>query len=296
MNPELNLEEITRLLLLPTSDRTTSDADYLVRLTQCLQFFSDLPPHIHIACCQVMKVAYFQQGEVVFHCGDAGDSFCVILKGCVEVLVPGFKLSKEVMQESRAAREEDLVQVATLDAGAAFGELALLSNEVRAATVKTKTSVALAILYKDDYDRIFMSQHDGQLKEKVKFLRSFPLFGDWTQLALSKLTYFFIELTYKRGEVLFKEGDSVHDVYFIKSGEFELRKLIKSEPRLLLRPLKYPNLRLYKETQSRPVFLKSGREVLGFEEAINGTAYQCSCVCRSDIGVVWAISREVRNI
>jgi len=296
MNPELNLEEITRLLLLPTSDRTTSDADYLVRLTQCLQFFSDLPPHIHIACCQVMKVAYFQQGEVVFHCGDAGDSFCVILKGCVEVLVPGFKLSKEVMQESRAAREEDLVQVATLDAGAAFGELALLSNEARAATVKTKTSVALAILYKDDYDRIFMSQHDGQLKEKVKFLRSFPLFGDWTQLALSKLTYFFIELTYKRGEVLFKEGDSVHDVYFIKSGEFELRKLIKSEPRLLLRPLKYPNLRLYKETQSRPVFLKSGREVLGFEEAINGTAYQCSCVCRSDIGVVWAISREVRSI
>ena len=295
MNPELNLEEITRLLLLPTSTRTTSDADYLVRLTQSLKFFSDQPPHIHIACCQVMKVAYFQQGEVIFHCGDVGDSYCVILKGCVEILVPGFKLSREVLEESRAAREEDLVQVATLDAGATFGELSLLNNETRAATIKTKTSVALAILYKDDYARILSAQNDGQLKEKVKFLRSFPLFGDWSQLALSKLTYFFLELSYKRGETLFREGDSVREVYFIKSGEFELRKMIPSESRFLLKPVKYPHLRNSKEAQSRPIFLKSGREVMGFEEAISGTPYQCSCVCRSDIGVVWAISREVSH-
>lgn len=293
MNPELNLDEITRLLLIPTSSRTTSDSDYLVRLTQCLKFFNDMPAHIHIACVQTMKVAYFQKGEVVFHHGDAGDSFCIILKGCVEIMVPGFKLSKKLLEESKAATEDDLVQIATLDAGATFGELALLNNEPRAATVKAKTSVALATLYKDNYDRLLRAQYDGQLKEKVKFLRSFPFFNDWTQLSLSKLTYFFIEIPYKRGDIVFTEGAAVHDVYFIKSGEFELRKIIHSEARLLLNSAKYPRLRAGKDTQSRPIFVKTGRDVMGFDEAITGSCYECTCRCRSDTGVVWAISREV---
>ena len=63
MNPDLNLSEITKLLLISPSLRTTLDADRLVCLTQPLKFFRDQPPHIHIACCQVMKVAYFRAGR-----------------------------------------------------------------------------------------------------------------------------------------------------------------------------------------------------------------------------------------
>ena len=130
----------------------------------------------------------------------------------------------------KTATAEDLVQVANLESGAAFGELSLLSNYKRSATVKAKTSLAVAVLYKEEYNRILRSQHDGQLKEKVKFLRAFPMLAEWTQQALSKLSYYFKELNLAKGEVLYKEGDEAVNVFFIKSGSFEVgRNVVRQE-------------------------------------------------------------------
>lgn len=47
-----------------------------------------------------------------------------------------------------------LLTVGKLAPGSSFGELALLSNKPRAATIESLTDIVLGVLYKKDYKRI----------------------------------------------------------------------------------------------------------------------------------------------
>ena len=267
---------IIKLLLMPRAQRTTGDVTSIMVQTRGLKFFSDLPEPVHRACCAVMKVAFFDAGGIVFHYGDPGTSFCIVLNGAVDVLVPSLTSTT-------------LSLATSLSIGSAFGELALLNNQPRAATIRAHTDLTLAVLQKDDYDRILKSAQDMQMREKVKFLRTFPLFRDWTQVALSKLTYFFLEMTYKRGDLVFCEGQNVADVFFLKVGEFQLSKMMTStrevSPEKGLRPKG-------KRPKPRPVMVKTGRVMLGLEDALHNAPYGYTCTCISEIGVLWAVSKE----
>jgi NADH:quinone reductase (non-electrogenic) len=75
---------------------------------------------------------HYEPGEVVFHEGDAGDRLYIILAGRAEVLVG-----------SR--------QVAELGAGAYFGEMALVSNARRNATVRCLDAMNVLALPKRDF-------------------------------------------------------------------------------------------------------------------------------------------------
>lgn len=70
-----------------------------------------------------------QSGEVVFSEGDIGSSFYVLIAG-------------QVMVQKK--REGEVVVLATLGPGECFGEMALVRNDVRSATVMaTQTSVSM---------------------------------------------------------------------------------------------------------------------------------------------------------
>lgn len=67
------------------------------------------------------------------------------------------------------------------------------------------------------------------LAEKVAFLKDVPFLKNLTKTALSKFSYFFKEVTYKRRQIVFSEGYPVKGVYIVKEGEFELAKNMKVE-------------------------------------------------------------------
>ena len=77
----------------------------------------------------------------------------------------------------------------------------------------------------------------------INFLSSIPQFGGcssqpdhahsvceeqekkkwaWSKTALSRLSYYFKETHWKRGNVVYKKGDVVEYVYIVLDGEFEL--------------------------------------------------------------------------
>jgi len=62
------------------------------------------------------------------------------------------------------------------------------------------------------------------LAEKVNYLKVIPFLKDITKTKLSKLTYFFEEIPFKRGQIVYKEGEECKFVYIVKEGEFELYK------------------------------------------------------------------------
>jgi NADH dehydrogenase len=86
-----------------------------------------------------IKNQHFEPGDVVFHEGDLGDSVYVIEKGECEV----------IKDEGGVAKT-----VATLQAGNYFGEMALLSDVTRNATVRAATAVEVLLIPKGDFNRL----------------------------------------------------------------------------------------------------------------------------------------------
>lgn len=86
---------------------------------------------------------HFAPGEAIFEQGDVGDRLYVIRKGQVEVVQNGRRLS-------------------VLGAGEYFGEMALLSNQPRTATVRALQATDLLTVNKGDFDKLLSGFPDFQ--------------------------------------------------------------------------------------------------------------------------------------
>jgi NADH:ubiquinone reductase (H+-translocating) len=82
---------------------------------------------------------HFEAGDIVFQQGDLGDSVYVIEEGECAVL-----------QEENGARK----LLTTLKAGDYFGEMALLSDQSRNATIQARTATNVLIIPKADFDKL----------------------------------------------------------------------------------------------------------------------------------------------
>ena len=78
-----------------------------------------------------MQLRKYKTNEVIFEYGEVGTTFCIILKGAVSVHVP--QTNYEQTQEGEVAL---LHNVATLKPGQSFGELSLIQDAPRIATIQ----------------------------------------------------------------------------------------------------------------------------------------------------------------
>eukprot|EP00347_Sterkiella_histriomuscorum_P024025 403332565 len=119
------------------------------------------------------------------------------------------------------------VEVVQLNTGKSFGELALIKNKPRAATIKCAEDCHLAIMSKADYDKVLSRIEQKNLNKILGFLHQLPFLHNWSKIQLQKLQYCFEQKVLKRGTVLYKEGESCSTIYVIKNGEFEVAKKVK---------------------------------------------------------------------
>ena len=86
-----------------------------------------------------IKNQHFEPGDVIFHQGDLGDSVYVIERGECDV----------IKEENGIA-----ATVAMLGAGDYFGEMALLSDQTRNATIQARTAMEVLLIPKCDFDTL----------------------------------------------------------------------------------------------------------------------------------------------
>jgi NADH:ubiquinone reductase (H+-translocating) len=85
---------------------------------------------------------HFEPGDIIFEQGDLGDSVYVIEEGECEVLC-----------ERKGAQQ----LLATLSSGECFGEMALLSDRTRSATIRACTAMNVLIIPKGDFNKLRQS-------------------------------------------------------------------------------------------------------------------------------------------
>lgn len=82
-------------------------------------------------------------------------------------------------------------QVAVLSGGKSFGELALIKNKPRAATIRCLTNCHFAVVDRYDYKKVLGKIEQKRMNHMIDYLISLPYFKHWTRHAVAKLQYFF---------------------------------------------------------------------------------------------------------
>ncbi|MDF2693509.1 MAG: Potassium efflux system KefA protein / Small-conductance mechanosensitive channel [Labilithrix sp.] len=106
------------------------------KILRCVDFLDVLPSEMHRALAAAAEVRFFAQGEVVVRQGDRSAEMFIIDKGDVAV---------ELHRETRA------MSVARLGPGKFFGEMGLMTGEVRAATVRALGECELLVVGHDAF-------------------------------------------------------------------------------------------------------------------------------------------------
>jgi CRP/FNR family cyclic AMP-dependent transcriptional regulator len=125
--------------------------------------FKNLTPTEIGKILEIAREVKFEQDDVVMKEGDFGDTLYIIEKGTVEVAKC---LTMEGMDDDDGAMEANKV-FTRLDASqhAVFGEIALLEDTKRTATIRAVTDCVLLEIRKDDF--LQLAEKDNQLGYRI---------------------------------------------------------------------------------------------------------------------------------
>jgi len=126
------------------------------KFLDALPFLAGLDPYDRGAMADCLCDVTFADGEAVTREGEVGDAFFIVLSGCAAALI---------RDEAEDSGQKEVMQYKE---GMYFGEVALLRNEARKATVVARGELKCARMVVEDFRRILARPLKVALEEKVK--------------------------------------------------------------------------------------------------------------------------------
>jgi len=150
--------------------------------------------------------------------GDAGDYFYVVENGSFDIYVSKTGRVEPGGPEGMGTR------VATSGPGTSFGELALMYNAPRAATVVSTEPSILWQLDRITFRRILMDSAFQRRRMYESFLEEVPLLSSLTPYERSKIADALETTKYPANTAIIREGDVGDKFFLLESGEAEAHK------------------------------------------------------------------------
>jgi len=162
------------------------------------------------------------KGHWVIKQGDDGDNLYVVDQGTLECYKQFSKNSEPKV-------------VKTYNPGESFGELALLYNAPRAASIKAVTDSVLFALDRATFNNIVK---DAEVKRRERFeeiMSKVELLETMDPYERSKIADVAVPVKYKAGEYVIKQGESGDKFFFIEDGEAVATKVLagKTQPEVV---------------------------------------------------------------
>lgn len=152
-----------------------------------------------------LKEKKVPSGTTVIKQGDVGDFFYIVESGSLDFIVDGEKVGEA-------------------GPGSSFGELALMYNAPRAATVKTTSDSVLWALDRVTFRTITVGKTFSKRKLHGEFLKEVPILKGLNTYELSKLANSMNSEVYEPGQEVITEGAVGEQFYIIENGEAEVTK------------------------------------------------------------------------
>jgi cAMP-dependent protein kinase regulator len=153
-----------------------------------------------------MEERKVKEGEVVIKQGDDGDNFYVIDSGNYDIFI---------------GEGDDAKKVGAYSGGGFFGELALMYNMPRAATIKATTDGILWSLDRKTFRQIIVKANANRRKQYEDFLKKVELLNTLSDAERSKIADVMESKKFKKDQVIITQGDHIDSsslVYFMMDG------------------------------------------------------------------------------
>mmetsp|Transcript_51922 Transcript_51922/g.105720 ORF Transcript_51922/g.105720 Transcript_51922/m.105720 type:complete len:353 (+) Transcript_51922:273-1331(+) len=182
------------------------DAETLAFLQNTLSsifIFQEVQGQDQVALAHAFEEMRQPAGYTVMSQGDPGDNFYCLRSGTVDIYVtpkPG----------------AERICVLTIDtAGKFFGELALMYQAPRAATVVCRTDCVFEALDGTSFNTVLRRSGRNRRQEYHSFLREVPLLDDLLPDQIGKIADVLVQTAFKDGDHIIRQGDTDAETFFI---------------------------------------------------------------------------------
>jgi cAMP-dependent protein kinase regulator len=153
-----------------------------------------------------MEEKKFQPGEAVIRQGENGDVLYLIEQGKLDC----FKIFR---------KGEEPTYLKTYQPGEAFGELALLYNAPRAATIISNEECLLWALDRETFNHIVKESAMRKRERYEKFLKSVNILSSMDNYEISQISDALKTEKVKEGEYIIRQNEEGDRFYIIEDGE-----------------------------------------------------------------------------
>jgi len=187
-----------------TSEKTPAQTQRIMEGISHNELLSGMSEEQKLFVVSAMIEVQCEADDIIIEQGEDGDHFYLVDEGTYEVFL----------------KQEPDKPVSSYESGKSFGELALLYNSPRAATIKCKNGGVLWALERKAFRHVMVNTGAGDLKSKAEnFLKTVEILSPLTDAQRTSLAHAMEELKFSDGEYVVEMGDVADALYFVKSGE-----------------------------------------------------------------------------
>ena len=190
----------------PVHSKTTDQQAVILSKLNVSFLFSSLEEKEKKIIMLAMKIVDVKRGTRFIEQGDEGLDLYVVESGKLDC----FK---------KFPNESDEKFLVSYGPGDAFGELALLYNTPRAASIVAKEDSVLFSLDRESFNHIVKDAVIQKRQKFNEFISKIPLLDSLTALEKDKICDCLKTVSYKAGSLVIKQGDKGDTFYFVQEGK-----------------------------------------------------------------------------
>ena len=227
------IEKIKSLLEIPPKKREDKTCLELMNLTKDLKVFENIARSIeHQNICSSITLVTCKPNDIVIRQGDQGDCLYYILHGLVSIQL-SIQIDTGIQDKNQIVNVEK--NIGELRDGEIFGELALLYNIPRTASVIALTDTSLIKIDKMPFTKYLKNVFEGQLQDQIEFLQICPIFNKMPKELLIKLGIRSVIKKFATGQIILKNDTKSESIFVIRRGTVKVIKeilFIKNENKI----------------------------------------------------------------
>lgn len=222
---EEKIEKIKSLLEIPPKKREDKTCLELMNLTKNLKIFENIARSIeHQNICGCITLATFKPNEIIINQGEIGDCLYYILHGLVSIQL-SIQIDTGIEDKNQIVNVEK--NIGELKDGEIFGDLALLYNIPRTASIIALTDTSLIKIDKNPFNKYLKNLFEGQLQDQIEFLQICPLFHKLPKNLIIKLGIRAVIKKFATGQVILKNDSKCDSIFIIRRGTVKVVKEVQ---------------------------------------------------------------------
>ncbi|XP_030828362.1 uncharacterized protein LOC100888893 [Strongylocentrotus purpuratus] len=204
------------VLMKASVDRTPDDIRLVRSLMRGLYSFRKYSRNLQDLICKVIRYAKYGRRRVVIRKGHPGFSFYFIFSGMAGVTLEEDEMNAFVKKE-----------VNILKKGASFGEIALLKDSRRKATVVCLENTEFLVVDSDDFFENNLHLHIQQdFEYRMNFMSHLDLFSTWTSESIEEISDMGRMEEYCNESLIVKDARDTDWLFIVTKGRADVLKLV----------------------------------------------------------------------